>query len=199
MRYLKYRADYILVHLRGKLQYLFKLFVDQTGENHTNLWVTRYVLSSTVCVCRYCVCRCVLLYDLTKYFGTAKHKCLLPSLLVCCKHACVIRALGGVFRVYYAIHNGPVTSTCVLQCRSFPGCIIEIADRLLLPPIIDIWQCASKYVFSWIWRFSRQSITVHWMHCYRQQNHFQCQQTDRYYFHCVSAQTRRIKIWSYCD
>ena len=59
----------------------------------------------------------------TQLLVTGPHKCLLMGLLVCCKYACVMRAFGGVFRVYYAIHDGPVTSTCVSHCRSTSGWI----------------------------------------------------------------------------
>ena len=36
-------------------------------------------------------------------------------------NTCIMRAFGGVFCVYYAIHDGPVTSICVSHCGSFPG------------------------------------------------------------------------------
>ncbi len=63
---------------------------------------------------------------ITKYFGNVKHKCLLPGLLVCCKYACVMRAFDGIFCVYCAIHDGPVTSTCISHCQSFPDCLIGL-------------------------------------------------------------------------
>ena len=52
----------------------------------------------------------------------------LPGLRQHCKHACVIRALGCVFRVYYAIRDGPVTSSCISQCRSLFGHTVMTVD-----------------------------------------------------------------------
>ena len=48
-----------------------------------------------------------------------------PSLLVCCKQACIMHAFGSIFRVYNMIHDGSVISICVSLCQSLVDISIE--------------------------------------------------------------------------
>ena len=64
-----------------------------------------------------------------KNFSTPKHKCWLLGLLACCKYASVMRVFSSAFRVYYAIRDGPVTSTWVSHCwSSFGRTIVQCSN-----------------------------------------------------------------------
>ncbi len=104
---------------------LRKIHLSDLDKKKKKNWI------STCCLHISCEKGTILLFS-QKNFGTAKHKCLLLGLLVCCKYASVMRAFGSVFRVHYVMHNGPVTSTCVSHWQSSPGWMLIRKWKLCL-------------------------------------------------------------------
>ena len=62
--------------------------------------------------------------SISKYnFGNEKHKCWFT------RPTCAMHAFSSVFCVYYAIHDGPVTSTCDWHCQSMVVITVSIPSR----------------------------------------------------------------------